>query len=69
MNQVALIFEANDLKCFGINHKTKHSDFIKEYNQLFNPGTNKNNKQFNTDRLLFKMQLKQEKLKAMYDAL
>ena len=70
IDQVALIFEANNLKCFGIDYKKEHAEFIKEYNQLFNPDTdNKNNKQFNTDRILFKMQLKQQKLKAMHDAL
>lgn len=67
VEQVALIFEANDLSCFGRNQKQKHSEFIKEYNELFN--SNSDDKQFDSRKTLLRLFVKFQKLRAMYSAL
>lgn len=67
IEQVALIFEAGDLSCFGRNSKKKYSEFILEYNNLFNSGNDKT--KFNNSISLIKMYTRHLKLRAMYDAL
>ena len=68
IQQVALIFEAKDLSCFGIfNRNKKHLQFTHEYNELFNSGSDK--KHFNAKKFLLKLYIKHQKLRAMYDAL
>lgn len=67
IQQVSLIFEADDLSCFGRNAKRKHLDFIKEYNELFNSGHN--NKQFDNAKFMLRMYIKHLKLRVMYDSL
>jgi len=67
IEQVSLVFEAGDLSCFGRNSKNKHSEFIREYNELFNSGMD--NKKFNTDIFLLKLYTKHLKLRIMYDSL
>jgi len=64
---VALIFEANDLSCFGFSKKKKLTEFTNEYNELFNAGDGR--KQLNVDRFLLKLYIKHQKLRAMYDSL
>jgi len=67
VEQVSLIFEANDLSCFIINRQQRFKDFIIEYNQLFNRGDDL--KKLNSNRFLLKLYVKHLKLRAMYDAL
>ena len=67
IEQVSLIFEAHDLSCFGRNKEKKYTQFINEYNELFNSGSGV--KKFNTDKLLLRWYVKHMKLRAMYDAL
>ena len=67
VDQVSLIFEIKDLSCFGRKKEKKYGKFIDEYNELFNNGVSK--KRFNSDSFKFKMQLKQLKLKAMYESI
>jgi len=67
IEQVSLIFEANDLSCFGFNSKKKNLEFIKEYNNLFNSKDDLS--QLNANRFLLKLYVKHLKLRAMYRAL
>jgi len=62
---VALIFEANYRKCFGILIARNFNQFIREYNQLFNP----QNTNLGNDFLRLKFYTKHLKLLAMYDSL
>jgi hypothetical protein len=68
VGQVSLLFESEDISCFGFfNRKKKLAQFTKEYNQLFNLQTG--NKEINAELFVFKMALKRLKLRAMYSAL
>jgi len=68
IENVSIIFESNDLSCFGyFFRRLKFNKFLKEYDSLFNKGGN--DKQFNANLFLMKMYVKQLKLRAMYDAL
>lgn len=67
IDQVSLIFEANDLSCFGRKAKQKHLEFIKEYNEMFNSGSD--NKQFDNAKFLLKLYTKHLKLRVMYHSL
>jgi len=68
IENVSIIFESNDLSCFGLFfRKQKFNQFLKEYDLLFNKGAD--DKQFNASLFLMKMYVKQLKLRAMYDAL
>ncbi|MCK5605271.1 hypothetical protein KAR91_25490 [Candidatus Pacearchaeota archaeon] len=67
VGQVALIYEADDLGVFGMDKEKKFEQFNIEFNDLFNNAFHK--KQFNSDLVIQKMQLKMQKLRAMYDAL
>lgn len=68
IEDVSIIFESNDLSCFGLFFRgSKFNQFIKEYDSLFNKGASE--KQFNANLFLMKMYVKQLKLRAMYDAL
>ena len=62
-----MIFEANDLSCFGRNEEKKYLEFIKEYNKLFN--ANSGDKQFDERKTLLRLFVKFQKLRAMYNAL
>lgn len=67
VEDVSLIFDVADLSCFGFRKRKKHREFLAEYNNLFNPGSN--DKQINIDRYRLKLQTKLMKLRAMYEAL
>lgn len=67
IDQVSLIFEANDLSCFGRDENKKYLEFIKEYNEMFNSGSDI--KQFDTDKFLLRLYTKHLKLRIMYDSL
>ena len=55
------------MSCFGRNKEKRYTQFIKEYNELFNSDSGV--KKFNTDKLLLRWYTKHLKLRAMYDAL
>lgn len=66
VEQVSLIFEANDLKPFGLFFRgRKLEQFNSEYNQLFN----KQNNQLGNEISRLRLYLKHLKLMAMYDSL